>query len=74
MNQGRGTNISLLSKRPKGGTFEPKRDCFDRDSFCMPEVSSLAALSMPPEDEHRQTYRMKPRDRTGTPANPTMLT
>jgi len=60
MNLSRGTDIDHLALRPKGGTFEPKKDCFGRDSFCMPEVRSLSALAMTHEDDPVFLYRFRP--------------
>ena len=54
------TDIDRLALRPKGGAFEPKKDCFGRDSFCMPEVRSLSALATMPEDDPAYRFRLDP--------------
>lgn len=60
MNHGRGTTIDRLALRPRGGAFEPKADCFGRASFRMPEVGSLSALIVMPEDDPAYRFRLKP--------------
>ena len=63
MNPSRGTDINRLALRPKGGAFEPKKDCFGRDSFRMPEVRSLSALAMMHEDDPVYRHRPRPGDK-----------
>lgn len=74
MNLSRGTDIDRLALRPKGGAFEPKKDCYGRDSFCMPEVRSLAALAMTPEDDPVYRYRFRPVDRKAGTGHITIIT
>ncbi len=71
MRQGRATTVDSLSRRPKGGAFESRRDSFDRDLICMPGVRSLAALCMTPEEEHARTFRIRRREHgSETPEKP----
>lgn len=67
MDRYRGTGIDREEIRPRGDAFEPKKDCFGRDSFCMPEVRWLSALSMTSDDDPVYRRTSKPADRkTGT--------
>lgn len=65
MNRNRETDIARLWRRPKGGVFEPRRDSLGRESFSLPEVRSLADLSMMPDEDARKTPRVKPGGRSG---------
>lgn len=65
MDRYRGTDIDRVAIKPMWGAFEPRKDCFGRDSFRMPEVRWLSALSMTSDDDpvYRRTF--KPAERTG---------